>query len=126
MGKKAWIVVVGCLLVGLAGCGKGNSQDQKEYEEIANYYQNKLSNDDHNILISIYKNESDEIRLLVVRDNPYLNTIYYLLWDREKKDYSTLDPLKQITQDYKEKYMEQGEKVFETTIDYDNKQETPD
>lgn len=128
MKKKAWIVVIGCLLVGLVGCGKGNSQDQKEYEEIANYYQNELSspNNDHDIKLNIYRSNEDELQYFIERYHIRHGDIDYYLWDREKKEERGLDPLTQLTKDLKYKYMEQGEKVFETTIDYDNKQETPD
>lgn len=126
MVKKAWIVVIGCLLVGLAGCGKGNSQDQKEYEEIIAHFQEKLNSADYNVQLTIYKSSGDETILFVETVNNRLHHIQRFLWDIEKKEQYYLQSGTMEEQDYKEKYMEQGEKVFETTIDYDNKEETSD
>lgn len=126
MVKKAWIVVIGCLLVVLVGCGKGNSQDQKEYEEVIAHFQEKLNSEDYNVRLTIYKSSGDETILFVETVNNRLHLIHRFLWDIEKKEQYYLQSGTMEEQDYKEKYMEQGEKVFETTIDYDNKQETSD
>lgn len=120
---KRYLLLLVTLFVSLSILGAcGNGQDKKEYEEVTNHFQKKLSSPDHDVELTIYSEKGDEKYLFVETVNNRLNHIKHFLWDIEKKDEKYLQSNTQEEKDYKEKYMEKGEKVFETTIDYDNKE----
>lgn len=119
---KRYLLLLVTLFVSLSILGAcGNGKDKKEYEEITTYFTKKLRSADRDVKIVVYENEAEN-QLFVEKNNSRLSSIDYYLWDKEKKHADHLDPQTQVAKDYKEKYMEKGEKVFETTIDYDNKE----
>lgn len=115
-------VIVSILI--LSACGSATSQEESECKEIANTLQNDLSSKtlDKNIQLKFYYLEEIDNQIFIEEYHSKLNSIDYGVIDRETKKIDWLDGLKQTTQDLKNKYMDEKNLVYETTIDYANKE----
>jgi len=118
MKKMICFLVIISAMIALSGC---TSKEEQEYQEIAAYYQNKLSNDEHEIKLKIYQHSDDNTKFFIEEYNPKYTYTSYSFWKREEKEKD--GNIDQTTHnDNYRKFHNEGTLVYETTIDYDNQE----
>lgn len=100
---------VGSILLGACG-----NKQEKEYKEVEEHFTEKLGNKaQKELTIYARKDENKYLYVRLVRIGFTEPSDY--LYDTEKK----ID--KEPTRDDRKRFVENGEKVYETTISYENK-----
>ncbi|HDT7989484.1 TPA: hypothetical protein RD655_002273 [Enterococcus faecalis] len=111
-------IVVLLLILGVGGIllGACGNKQEKEYKEVEEYFTEKLGNKSQKELTIYSRNDETKycyVRLTENGKNHSWN-IDYLYNIADKTD-------KEPTQDDRKRFVENGEKVYETTISYENK-----
>lgn len=127
MRLKSFTIIVTVLSVVflLSACKSGSSKEVTECKEIAKKLQNDLSSKtiDKDIQLKFYYLEEVDSQFFLEEYHTKLDTIDYGIVDRKTQKIDWQNSANQTTQDLKDKYMDDKNLIYETTIDYANKED---